>query len=114
MYARVARYDVPVERMNEAVEGFREAASQLASLDGLEGGYVLADHDGAQVITVTLWKSRAAMDSSEVRAAVLRQEAVKQGDGAVASVQCLEVAVEIGSSYQRENNGSVSESPASP
>ncbi len=47
-------------------------------------------------MTVTLWESRAAMDASEVRAARLRQDAVQQADGSVASVHSLEVAVEIG------------------
>ena len=83
--------------MAEGVEAFREAASQLASLDGLQGGYVLTDEEEGVVMTITLWESRAAMDASEVRAARLRQEAAKQADGAVTSVQCLEVAVEIGS-----------------
>jgi len=83
--------------MAEAVEAFREAASQLASLDGLQGGYVLTDEEEGVVMTITLWESRAAMDASEVRAARLRQEAAKQADGEVTSVQCLEVAVEIGS-----------------
>jgi heme-degrading monooxygenase HmoA len=83
--------------MAEAVEAFREAASQLASLDGLQGGYVLTDEEEGAVMSITLWESRAAMDASEVRAARLRQEAAKQADGAVTSVQCLEVAVEIGS-----------------
>ena len=84
--------------MAEGVEAFREAASQLASLDGLQGGYVLTDEEEGVVMTITLWESRAAMDASEVRAARLRQEAAKQADGEVTSVQCLEVAVEIGSS----------------
>jgi heme-degrading monooxygenase HmoA len=83
--------------MAEGVEAFREAASQLASLDGLQGGYVLTDEEEGVVMTITLWESRAAMDASEVRAARLRQDAAKQADGAVTSVQCLEVAVEIGS-----------------
>jgi len=83
--------------MAEGVEAFREAASQLASLDGLQGGYVLTDEEEGVVMTITLWESRAAMDASEVRAARLRQEAAKQADGEVTSVQCLEVAVEIGS-----------------
>lgn len=83
--------------MAEAVEAFREAASQLASLDGLQGGYVLTDEEEGVVMSITLWESRAAMDASEVRAARLRQDAAKKADGAVTSVHLLEVAVEIGS-----------------
>ncbi|HEV8602683.1 MAG TPA: antibiotic biosynthesis monooxygenase [Gaiellaceae bacterium] len=96
MYARIARYEVPEERMDEAVEAFREAAGQISDLEGLEGGYVLSDAESGTVMTVTLWESRAAMDASEVRAARLRQDAVQQADGSVASVHSLEVAVEIG------------------
>ncbi len=96
MYARIARYEVPEERIGEAVEAFREAAGQISDLEGLEGGYVLSDAESGTVMTVTLWESRAAMDASEVRAARLRQDAVQQADGFVASVHSLEVAVEIG------------------
>jgi heme-degrading monooxygenase HmoA len=96
MYARVARYEVEEQRMDEAVDAFREAASKLAGLEGLQGGYVLTDAEDGVVISITLWENRATMDASEVRAARLRQEAAKQADGAVTSVQCLEVAVNIG------------------
>ena len=96
MYARIARYEVPEERIDEALEAFREAAGQISDLEGLEGGYVLSDAESGTVMTVTLWESRAAMDASEVRAARLRQDAVQQADGFVASVHSLEVAVEIG------------------
>jgi len=46
---------------------------------------------------MTLWESRSAMENSEVPAARLRQEATRQVDGEVTSVQCFEVAVDIGS-----------------
>jgi heme-degrading monooxygenase HmoA len=97
VFARVARYDVAEERMDAAAEAFREAASQLASLPGFQGGYVLSAREDGVVMTMTLWESRTAMDTSEVRAARLRQEATRQVDGEVTSVQCLEVAVDIGS-----------------
>ncbi len=96
MFARVARYQIPEERIHEATEAFREAASQLSSLEGLSGGYVLTDADTGDLLTITLWDSRAAMDASEARAARLRQEATRKADGAVTSVQCFEVRVEIG------------------
>jgi heme-degrading monooxygenase HmoA len=96
MFARLARYQIPEQRIHEATEAFREAASQLASLEGLKGGYVLTDADTGDLVTITLWESRALMDASEARAARLRQEATKKADGDVASVQCFEVRVDIG------------------
>ncbi len=96
MFARIARYDVGEDRIEEAIDAFREAASQLGDLNGLRGGYVFANAEDEVLISLTLWDSRAAMDTSEVRAARLRQEAVKQVEGSVASVHTLEVAFEIG------------------
>jgi len=80
--------------MDEAVEAFREAASQLSGEEGLEGGYILTDAEGNSVISLTFWGTRA-MDASEAHAARLRREAAQKVDGAVTSVQYLDVAVEI-------------------
>jgi heme-degrading monooxygenase HmoA len=96
VFARIARYDVDEERMDAAAEAFREAASQLASLAGFQGGYVLTAREDGVIMTLTLWESRSAMETSEIRAARLRQEATRQVDGSVTSVQCFEVAVDIG------------------
>jgi len=97
VYARVARYEVEGERMNAAAEAFREAASRLASLPGFQGGYVFTASEDGVIMSMTLWESRSAMENSEVPAARLRQEATRQVDGEVTSVQCFEVAVDIGS-----------------
>jgi heme-degrading monooxygenase HmoA len=97
MFARVARYEVEPGRTNEAVEAFRDAAAQLESVSGLTGGYVLADSEDGMIMTITFWESRAAMDSSEVKAAGLRRQAANSVDGNVVSVHCLDVPIEIGS-----------------
>ena len=95
MFVRLARYEVPEDRLDEAVEAFEEAAKDLEGLDGLEGGYVLRDTDSGGIVSLTLWHNRTAMEGSDSRATRLRQEAMKRVEGNVASVQCLEVAVEI-------------------
>jgi heme-degrading monooxygenase HmoA len=96
MFARVARYEVAPERMNEAIEAFREAVTELEGLEGLEGGTVLADAGDGLIISMTFWETRAAMESSEVKAAGLRHQAVNQVDGTVVSVYSLDVVAEIG------------------
>jgi heme-degrading monooxygenase HmoA len=96
MFARVARYEVAPERMNEAIEAFREAVTELEGLEGLEGGTVLADAGDGLIISMTFWETRAAMESSEVKAAGLRHQAVNQVDGTVISVYSLDVVAEIG------------------
>ena len=96
MFARVARYEVPPERMDDAVKAFREAVTEIEGIDGLKGGSVLVDAEDGVVMSMTFWDSRAAMETSEVKAAGLRQQAAKDVDGTVVSVHCLDVVAEIG------------------
>jgi heme-degrading monooxygenase HmoA len=100
MFARVARYDVQPDRTDEAIEAFRSAADELEGSEGLMGGYVLADREDGVIMSMTIWESRTALDRSEVKAAGLRQEAAKSVDGAVVSVHCLDVPIEISSAVQ--------------
>ena len=95
MFVRLARYEVPEERLTEAVAAFEDAARELEGEDGLRGGYILRDADSGGIVSITLWDNRLALETSEVRAARLRQGAMQQVEGSVASVQCLEVAVDI-------------------
>lgn len=96
MFARVARYEVAPERMDEAVEAFREAVTEITGMEGLKGGSVLTDAEDGVIISLTYWESRVAMEDSEVKAAGLRREAAKRVDGSVVSVHCLDVVAEIG------------------
>ena len=96
MFARVARYEVPPERMDDAVKAFREAVVEIEGIDGLQGGSVLVDAEDGVVMSMTFWDSRTAMEDSEVKAAGLRQQAAKEVDGTVVSVHCLDVVAEIG------------------
>ena len=96
MFARIARYDVEPDRTGEAIEAFREGVQQLEGLNGLKGGYVLADWEDGVIMSMTLWENRAAMDESEAKAAAIRQEAAKAVDGTVVSVHNLDVPIEIG------------------
>jgi len=98
VFARVARYEVPEERIETAVEAFRAATDQLEGVSGFRGGYLFSSPGEGVIMSLTLWESRAAMDESEVRAARLRREATDQVDGEVTSVQRFEVAVETVSS----------------
>ena len=96
MHARLARYGIEPDRLDDAVESFRLAGQELAELDGFEGGHVLVDYDEGTLITLTLWENRAAIDRSDVRAASLRQRALRSVDGEVQSVTCYEVPFQLG------------------
>lgn len=98
MFARVVRYSVEPDRCEEALQAFEQAAQEIGAIDGITGGYVMADGDDGLIITVTLWNDRNAMENSEVRASRLRQEALRSVDGEIMSVERVSVATEIDSS----------------
>jgi predicted secreted protein len=95
MFARVARYRIPEESLDRAVDAFAEAAEKLRDLDGNAGGYVLIDRDNCTALTVTLWENRVAMEASEVRASRLRSDAVAPLGGEVQAVDRCEVAIDL-------------------
>lgn len=95
MFSRVARYKIPEENLDEAVQAFGEAAEKLRELDGSTGGYLLVDRDNCTALTVTLWESRVAMEASEVHASRLRSEAVAPYDGEIVAVDRCEVALDF-------------------
>ena len=95
MFARVARYDVPTARMDEAEAAFREAAETIRQLDGLRTVTIMVDRESGTILTTTMWKTRAALEASEVRASRARQQAVGVVDGDCQSVDRLEVLVEL-------------------
>jgi hypothetical protein len=95
MFARVARYRIPEENLDDAVGAFNEAAAQLSEIEGMAGGYLLVDRDNCTVMTMTFWESRMAMESSEVRASRLRSDAVGPYGGEIQAVDRCEVALDF-------------------
>jgi hypothetical protein len=94
MFARLARYEVPPDRIPEAVENLRTAGVQLSELGGMVGGYLLVDHENGMVATMTLWEDRPTLEASRMRASRLRQEAVREIGGGVASADEFEIAAD--------------------
>ena len=99
MFARVAVYEIPGYRVEDAVTGFREAIGQIKDMDGLEEVFVLVSPESDRALTMSLWGGKDAMEASRVKASRLRNEAAKAVEGSVQSVVEYEVAV-------RERTGS--------
>jgi heme-degrading monooxygenase HmoA len=96
MLARVARYEVPSDRLDDAVEAFGSAAREIEGLPGFVSGYVLVDYEDGRTMTVTLWQTQDAFDSSESAARVARSNAANSVGGSVLSVERFDVAQELG------------------
>ena len=92
MFARVAVYEVPDHRVDEAVKSFGEAISQIPQA-GLEEVFVLVSPESDRALTMTLWDKQDAMEASRIAASRLRSDAAKAVDGSVQSVVEYEVAI---------------------
>jgi hypothetical protein len=100
MFARVARYKVPQSRFGEVIPAFKESVEGLRELDGHAGGYLIVDPENCTCLTLTLWESRASLESSEMRATRLRREAIDTVDGEILSVETGEVALDFSQTAQ--------------
>jgi heme-degrading monooxygenase HmoA len=96
MFARLARYEIPPDRLGDAVKSFSEAGERLQELQGYRTGFLLLDEDESSVMTLTIWETRTALETSEARAGSLRRRACSEVDGSVQSVTSYEVAAELG------------------
>jgi heme-degrading monooxygenase HmoA len=93
MFARVAVYEIPGHRVEEAVGSFRQAIDQISGMDGLEEVYVLVSPESDRALTMSLWNQENAMEASRVTASRLRNDAAKVVDGSVQSVVEYEIAI---------------------
>ena len=92
MYARVSVYELPEERMDDAVERFREALEEISRCEGFEDGWFMIAPESGRANATTVWTTRAAMAASRVTASRLRSEAARAVDGAVVSATEYEIA----------------------
>jgi heme-degrading monooxygenase HmoA len=97
MLARVARYEVEAERIDDAVRIFGEAATEIEGLAGFAGGFVFVDQEDGRTMTVTLWENTAALENSEPTAVRVRRKAAQAVGGSVLSIEKFEVAHRFGS-----------------
>jgi heme-degrading monooxygenase HmoA len=92
MFARVSRYEIPSERIDDAIHGFRDALDEITTLAGFRDGYLLVNSADGCALTVTIWDDAATLEASRVTASRLRTAAARAADGAVTSAQDFEVA----------------------
>lgn len=94
MFARVAMYEIPGDRIGDATESFQQAIDEVRAMTGLAGAYLLVSNDSGRVLTMTLWESRAEMEASRVKTSRLRSEAAGALGGSVVNADEYEVTVQ--------------------
>lgn len=101
MYARVSRYEVPMDKIEEDVRGVQETQQKVSQMPGSQGLLYLVDRQSGRTMSVTLWEDERAMWESEEASSRLRDETTAANSGKVISIERYEVATQpamIGSS----------------
>jgi heme-degrading monooxygenase HmoA len=96
MYARVTTFQGPPESTDDAIIVTREKAlPQARQIPGFKGALSLVDRTTGRGLTITLWESEEALQTSEEAANQIRSDAVAAvTGGAVVSVDRYEVAID--------------------
>lgn len=91
MFARVSRYEVPAERLQEDLEGAQATARRVEAMPGSLGIYYLVDREAGRTMSITLWQDEAAMKASEESADSLRAETTSAVAARITGVERYEV-----------------------
>jgi heme-degrading monooxygenase HmoA len=95
MVARVTTYEGAAGRLGELARGFEQAGDAVRELEGFEGAYLLVDRATGTAMTVALWSSRDAAETSAERAGHLRAEAADFSEHRVTGVETYDVPARI-------------------
>jgi quinol monooxygenase YgiN len=93
MHARIGTFDVPPQRMDEALVFFRERiVSAFSAHDGFLGYRAYVDRERGRLVGISLWTTRSALDASRETARGVLSEATHLGAVTVAEPEILELA----------------------
>ena len=94
MFARVSRFDVRSERIQE---GYREIEEHvmpaLEMQNGYSGGLLLANSQQGKMLAVTMWESEQEMHATDEAARWFRLFSAEATQGTVINVETYEVYI---------------------
>lgn len=93
MHARVSTYELPLDKLEDGIRGFREASDRIRQLEGIQEIFVLVDRENGQAVTITLWEDAQTMTASRVAASRARSDAARAADGEVKSSCEYEIVI---------------------
>jgi hypothetical protein len=91
MFARMAIYDVPGDRLEDARASFQEAIARIGESPGMADALFLLNGDSGRAVTITMWVDHHSMVASRVGASRIRSEALAAVGGEIVSVDEFEV-----------------------
>lgn len=93
MWARVSRYTVPSDRIEEDVRGAEATGQRISEYPGPQGLYYLVDRKNGKTMAVTLWGNEEDMRASEDFATSLRAQTSSAVSADLVGVERYEVVV---------------------
>lgn len=91
MHARVSRFEIPADKLEEDLRRTSETVERVSQMPGNKGVLYLADRQTGKTLAVTFWESESAMRQSEEAANRLRDQSAQNSGGRVAGVERYEV-----------------------
>jgi len=92
MFARVTRYNVRPERLQQGHRAIVEhLIPALRIQDGYNGGLLLANPDTGKMLTVSLWETEQEMHATDEASHWFRAFGAEAAEGSVADVETYEV-----------------------
>ena len=90
MWARVSTYQLPSADVESAIERFDQALRGL-DLPGLDRAELLVDRSSGKALTITVWESEEAIQSSVEAANRIRSSAADSAGGTIVDVAHYEI-----------------------
>lgn len=94
MYARVSRYEIPMENLDEDIRGADATEQRISQMPGSLGLYYLVDRESGRTMSITLWESEQAMRDSETAATQVRHETTSAVGAHIVAIERYEVAAQ--------------------
>ena len=95
-FARVSRYQIPVDKVDAAIGQVSPTAPQVRGIPGNTGGYLLIDRKTGAALSVTLWESEHALKASVEQANEIRARIADRVSGSISSVESYMIAATAG------------------
>ncbi len=92
MYARVARFKVAPEKIDEAIDETKRQFGELTGPPGFAGHFLFVDRASGKAMVITLWNSEQDMQVSEEKANQLMAVGAHRLDTETGEVEKYEVA----------------------
>ena len=93
MHARVSRYEVPMDRIDDDIRQSQEIEPKVRAIAGSKGVYYFMDRATGHSMTVSLWETEADMMAAADQARMLREELTGETGAKVTSVDEYEIVV---------------------